>query len=258
MWLYIAIILMAYWASHIYYRVVVTKSFLKPTIIRAVQKLQLYPYIMVLCWIVIAVCRILQFGQKITLTQQYLEYLAFIPAILQGLLVTVVFYVTNSDVTGCWYCLLFPERAARMGFRSSISRSTKGMSASIDMLDIAAEAGRSSHSTRVTSTARSSSTDNPIARGMFNPAEETAGTGTGAGAGMEDQSGSRQVSREGEGVTRTQYYVQDEEDDFIDNVHYEIDRTSRFTFLQYTPSNNVRPSEAANVHVVNPVLSYTI
>lgn len=102
MWLLLALLLMGFWSGSIYYRFTYQRSSLASVILRAVEKLQLYPIVMALSWAPIAVVRMLDFSSSFDPNASWVAFVSFIPALLQGICVAIVFFYTNEYVRKLW------------------------------------------------------------------------------------------------------------------------------------------------------------
>ena len=104
LWLAIAEILMFVWGGMIYYRIQVKKSKLANVVIKALNRLLLYPMLILLSWLAISINQLaFQYINPVTITPLWVTYVSYIPAVLQGFFSSIIFFANDSEVRNCWY-----------------------------------------------------------------------------------------------------------------------------------------------------------
>ena len=110
-WLILSIILMLGFGLRIYLRVrYAGHSTLAKPVLQALDKLKLYPVILILCWGILTVCQLVyefilhkdSADDETSITTIAFTYFTFIPAVLQGFFSSIIFFWKSDEVWKCW------------------------------------------------------------------------------------------------------------------------------------------------------------
>ena len=78
---------------------------------KALSKLQLYPITVISCWLVITVNQLVieYIYDSYDSTDVWVNFLSYLPAVLQGFFTSIMFFANDRYVRNSWYVLVFPE-----------------------------------------------------------------------------------------------------------------------------------------------------